>query len=138
MSDRIRRGHHQQVAGRISAWVPVGVRGASWHDHRAAGGHLDVTVARPHDERSFDDVPGLVVGVVNVQRRDEARRVVLAAGIGPLGEDDLRLRRGDEPAGQIRREPLVHRHSVEMKTLFSSVLCSSACIPSSLPTPDCL
>ena len=25
-----------------------------------------------------------------------------------------------------------------MKTLFSSVLCSSACIPSSLPTPDCL
>jgi hypothetical protein len=25
-----------------------------------------------------------------------------------------------------------------MNTLFSSVLCSSACIPSSLPTPDCL
>ncbi len=29
-------------------------------------------------------------------------------------------------------------YSVEMNTLFSSVLCSSACIPSSLPTPDCL
>ena len=35
---------------------------------------------------------------------------------------------------EIRR----HQASVEMKTLFSSVLWTRPSIPSSLPTPDCL
>jgi hypothetical protein len=44
------------------------------------------------------------------------------------------------PAAELPdRQPAAARgYSVEMNTLFSSVLCSSACIPSSLPTPDCL
>ncbi len=78
--------------------------------------------------------------------RDPAVRIeVLERDRGDVGQVNL----GDAGTAaqadprEIRIE-IEHRgtldaiYSVEMKTLFSSVLCSSACMPSSLPTPDCL
>ena len=132
------RRHHEEIPGRIGARVPVGVRRAPRHDHGASGRDVDVPVARSHDERTLEDIPALVVGTVHVERCDVPRRIAAAARILPLRDHDLRVRGRHEAAGQVGREGVVRRHSVEMKTLFSSVLCSSACIPSSLPTPDCL
>ncbi len=121
---------------------------------RASGGALAIEALRGRER-------------VGGEREDRAQsdRAVAVDRVDPLEE---RRRQGDgggstlgevvsEPGGRGRRKPrglgmrigraqlgvrvsLRDRYegSVEMNTLFSSVLCTSPSIPSSFPTPDCL
>jgi hypothetical protein len=84
--------HHKQVAGSFGAGIPVGVRSAARDEDGGAGADFDVVVSDADDESAFEDVPGFVVGAVEVQRGDEAGRTGGRAGILPFGDDERGVR----------------------------------------------
>ena len=53
-----------------------------------AGLGFDIVVANLHDESAFEDVPGFVIGVVEMAWSDQARRAGRGAGVSPFGDDE--------------------------------------------------
>src|SRR5438105_7657356 len=77
-------GHQQQVAAAAGTRVPIGVGHAGRREHQLARAGLELPAVEAEPQPSFEDVPGLVVAVMAVQRRDVARRRGFAAFVLPL------------------------------------------------------
>jgi len=80
-------GHDQKIAQPVRAAVPVGV-GFSARDEQARSCvGFEYLVSGAYLQDPLDHVPGLVVGVVNMERRNRERWSAHAAVIFPLGDD---------------------------------------------------
>ena len=79
------RRHHEQVAGRLGRGVAVRVRGALGREDGGAGWSVDNLAAEQEAQAALEHVPRLVVGVVDVERRDPVR----PAWIAPLDDDEV-------------------------------------------------
>ena len=66
------RGQDDDESGRLRSDVAEGVRDACRHEHGGASPGDELLVPEPEPECPGDDVPGFVIGVVDVQRRDFA------------------------------------------------------------------
>ena len=66
------RGQDDDVSGRLRSGVAEGVRDARGHEHSGASPGDELLVPEPEPECPGDDVPGFVICVVDVQRRDFA------------------------------------------------------------------
>jgi len=81
-------GHYQQVAEAAGAGVPVGVRRSAWDENSRTGACFDFVFAGLHAENAFEDVPSFVVVVVDMTRRDQARRIGRATSVLPFGDNE--------------------------------------------------
>jgi len=81
-------GHYQQVAEATGVCVPVGVRRAAWDEDGGTGAGFDFVFAGLHAENAFEDVPSFVVVVVDMTRRDQARRIGRATSVLPFGDNE--------------------------------------------------
>jgi hypothetical protein len=99
------RAHDEDVAGRVGARVPEGVRGFAWHDHRASRGEFVDVLAGADPQRSLEHIPGLVFWVL-VQRRLVERLVSGAALRRPLRQHEPGAGRGQGGSGRPPRSDL--------------------------------
>ena len=81
-------GHNQEVSCGACAGIPVSVGSSTGNQDGGAGLGFDVIVANLHDEGALEDIPGFVIGVVEMARSDEARRAWWAASVSPFGDDE--------------------------------------------------
>ena len=100
-----------QVPARLGRGVPERVRRAVRDDHGVAGARDELLVADAEAERALDDVPGLVVAVVDVERRERLRLGGITTRVDPLDEDELGAGRGERHVGE-RRGEHVHAPSL--------------------------
>ncbi len=80
--------HDEEVASGAGTGIPVGVGRSTRNEHARSGWGLHVLIANLHAQGAFEDVPGFVVGVVEVARSDQAWRTGWAAGVSPLGDNE--------------------------------------------------
>ena len=73
-------GEDDDESRRPGPGVAEGMRSARGHEDGGAGLGGDLPVGEPEPERAGDDMPGLVIGVVDVQRR----HVAVYAVSGPV------------------------------------------------------
>jgi len=80
--------HDEEVASGAGTGIPVGVGRSTRNEHARSGWGLHVLIANLHTQGAFENVPGFVVGVVEVARSDQEWRTGWAAGVSPLGDDE--------------------------------------------------
>src|SRR5437016_12088722 len=83
------RSHHEHIAGRLRPRVPECVRRAPRDEHGGTGTGLDDLVAHAEAERALEHVPGLVVGVVDVEPGDRPVGAGDAARVAPLDHHEV-------------------------------------------------
>lgn len=94
--------HDEKVARGRAARIPIGVgRAAGNEDGRASTSFNDIA-ADLDVEDSFEDIPGLVIVVMEMARSDEAWRSRRAAGIAPFGDDKALVGGTDDVTGERR------------------------------------
>ena len=82
------RRHHEEVLRFRLACVPVGVGRSSSSQHGRPGIRMELIVAESEAESAGEDVPRLVVPIMDVQRRDP-----MVADLGsPLNENEVVVR----------------------------------------------
>jgi hypothetical protein len=64
------------------------VRCSARNEHGRTTASLDFVFAGLHSENAFQDVPSLVIMVVDVTRRDQSRGICGTAGVLPFGDDE--------------------------------------------------
>lgn len=100
------RGHDEEVAGRVGAGIPVGVGSAARNEDGGTGAGFDNLVASLDTENIFEDVPGFVIAMMQMAGSDVARRAGRAAGVAPLGDDEVVGGGADDVSGEGRRKSM--------------------------------
>lgn len=118
-SPKVRR-HHQQVASRLATFcVAIRVRCALWRQYSTMRSDLAYFVADLEPEHSFERVPCLIVGVMDVQRRDPF--VLRFARVSPLDDHEIALR-STELLARERSEEASARHHVDDPSRRSQIV----------------
>ena len=78
--------HNKEVAGSSRLRIPIGMRYTTRGKHCCPGGSLDFLVAESKSQGSFKDIPGFIITLMDMERRNKAWRACRGTGIGPLGD----------------------------------------------------
>ena len=62
--------HYQEIAKAAGACVPIGVRCSARNEHGGTSAGFNFFLTRLHAESSLQHVPGFVITIVDVKRRD--------------------------------------------------------------------
>src|ERR1700730_14532779 len=85
------RGHHQEIPHWSRPRIPIGVRGSPAHKSRRTRVGFDLALADSYAQAAFQDIPSLIVAMVEVHGSDKARRAWGTAGGPPLGDHKGRV-----------------------------------------------
>lgn len=118
-----RRRHHQHVPGRLLARVAERVRHPTRADDPRSGRDVVVLAVDPEPQRPGEDVPRLVVLVMDMQRRLPSHLVRRTPRRLPLREHQPRSRRSDGPSEQRHaREIISTRHPISSPVSVHTIL----------------
>jgi hypothetical protein len=99
-------GHHEQVASGLAApRVAICVRGSLGRQDRAVRARLKFLVANTKSQDAIEHVPSLIVGVMDVQRRDPVP--LRRTRIYPFHNDEIAVRATKLLASERREEGFV-------------------------------
>src|SRR5436305_3664255 len=94
------RRHHEHIAGGLRPGVPEGVRRAPGDEHRGAGAGLDELAGDTESQRALDHVPGLVVGVVDMEPGDRPVGPGDPARVSPLDDHEVAVGEPERATGE--------------------------------------